>query len=1072
MEGTQERMYQGHKRSLFRYALLVMILGGSSIIPVFLASHSVWLQSASADTTSPSSKSNSSVLTFESEFNATYYDPHVLYDPISARLTENVYESLLWFDKTNSTVAIPWLAQSYSLSSDGKVASFTLRKNITFADGDPLNSTAIYFSLNRLLIEDSSSPFGHGIEGSWQIQQLENKSLSSFFGGSQNYTQSWANAVLDQNLVQITGPLTFDLHILNPDASLPYLLATSITAIIDPQFVMVRDMRLWTEPNASYLLPYPTLNGSLQNQIIQYLHDEVATCNAGITPSGCGWTYLDLSTEGSTAGTGPYYIESNSNSFSDLVLKANPHYWGGPDQYTGGIKLIPFFQTVDVKYVPMDADRTRDLTQAASANHAMITEIDPSRFYDVANSTEWLDQNKLVSIIPNVTLYGPFTNYFTLFAPFASNVTNPASRTFFSFQPFSDIRLRLAFADAVDLNSVNRRYFDNLGQIAPNVIPPGFPPSGAYNTTILPRYSYNLNETKDLLLQAMMHPITSFTFANGTVAPKGVFNNTFGCSVLNSRGRCDNPVVQTIPLLYETPPLGLAFSAGVFGDIASNINQISQTYNMGLTVIAQPTDNGTLFFNEIGFGNVRGSESYMYSLGYGSDYPWVLDMLFPMFYYGFPSINLNLSPAGSSSYAVPDSWNLTRMNDLYLGAFNASQKSDVSAVLSDANQMEKLANDEVLYLWMFYPRVFYSLTANLQGFYFNPSTFGYAAGIDFASLSLKTSAPQSFLQNDQLIFVIGGVAVSGATLGTLYVRRFYSRRHSTKSEGPILMSPPERQISQSSGSAVLVPGAQIPPKEELETPGAVVQIAISLPNETYVGKEFQLKLDVINTGKKVATLHKLEDFFPSGLQWSSNAHNDNLSTKFNDALINNLENNTLELHGKLLNPSQIVSFTFALKGQDPGERIFSPKITYSDESGKLYEQKSSSARIVVKPALEFTFQDEKAEIVFDYLVTSFIQDYMNQKLSPENSGWRTLPDISKRTRLPLYTIYQRGGGIGPLMIELKSRGLLEERVFKGERGRGGEILRTRVAYSRDNIKEYVSQRARDGPRNANLGRDT
>ena len=106
--------------------------------------------------------------------------------------------------------------------------------------------------------------------------------------------------------------------------------------------------------------------------------------------------------------------------------------------------------------------------------------------------------------------------YTTFFVPFSTNVSDPATGSYFKFQPFADLRLRLAFADSIDLNALNQQANNNLGQVAINVVPPGLPPEGVYNSSLLPRYSYNLNNSKNLLLQAMLNPITSFTFANGT----------------------------------------------------------------------------------------------------------------------------------------------------------------------------------------------------------------------------------------------------------------------------------------------------------------------------------------------------------------------------------------------------------------------------------------------------------------------------------------------------------------------------------------------------------------------------
>src|SRR5580693_7431978 len=117
----------------------------------------------STSTTSLTSSSSSSgpvptTFTYENAETPEYLDPGVSYFSYDYNIMQNVYEPLLWYNASCSTCVIPWLAQSYTVSSDQKVYSFTLRSGITFADGEPLNSTAVYFSLNRLLVFDGSTP--------------------------------------------------------------------------------------------------------------------------------------------------------------------------------------------------------------------------------------------------------------------------------------------------------------------------------------------------------------------------------------------------------------------------------------------------------------------------------------------------------------------------------------------------------------------------------------------------------------------------------------------------------------------------------------------------------------------------------------------------------------------------------------------------------------------------------------------------------------------------------------------------------------------------------------------------
>src|SRR6185437_2079312 len=100
--------------------------------------------------------------TYEAAETPEYLDPGVAYFSYDYNIYQNVYEPLVWYNGTCSTCIIPWLAQGYNVSADLKTYTFTLRQGITFADGEPFNSTAVYFTLNRLLTFDGSTPNAHG----------------------------------------------------------------------------------------------------------------------------------------------------------------------------------------------------------------------------------------------------------------------------------------------------------------------------------------------------------------------------------------------------------------------------------------------------------------------------------------------------------------------------------------------------------------------------------------------------------------------------------------------------------------------------------------------------------------------------------------------------------------------------------------------------------------------------------------------------------------------------------------------------------------------------------------------
>ncbi|MDG7007760.1 MAG: hypothetical protein JRN06_05910 [Nitrososphaerota archaeon] len=672
-------------------------------------------QSTSATTTTqstiPTGKVPSSI-TYETVSTIQFLDPQVSYDIYGASVEQNVYEPLLWFAGANGVNVVPWLAQNYAISSGGHTFTATLRSGVKFADGESLNSSDVYFTYNRLLVMDGSAPIGHGTQASWIMQQLLNASLSTTLCGcSQTYGNSYVSAVLGENFVTMLSPNKVQLNIMNPNGALPYILGNLWANIVAPDWVMQHDLALWTQSSLGYTLPYPTLSGSLTQRMDQYFDDYSATCNSGATPKGCAATYLDSSTGGSLAGTGPYTVQSVNTATNVITLQANPGYWGGPN---GTIHAqIP---TVIYRYVPDQTTREIDLQNAAASGQAMVIDVATTNIYDVANRATWLTQGKLQSSLSGVSIYGPFTQYATYFIPLDTNVTNPFTGTFYSFQPFADLRFRQAVADSVNLTLIDQQVNNNLGTVANEVEPPGIPPTGAYNSSLKTNYQYDPGMVQQLLLSAMENPITSFKFENGTAAPSGLFSNAFGCTQLGSNNQCAHPTPQTFSLVYAE---GDTVDQAILGQIAQTINNVSATYNMGLTVSTTPLPCGQMT-TEAFSGQVYGwAES---CFGWFDDYPWSLDFLGPI-----------LSPGGI--YTGPGGWNLAQMGIYWNAAQAASAAGNNAGVVKATNQMAALGNKDVSDIWTFYPDIYMVMTSNVKGFYFNPAIYTTGEPQYFAALS-------------------------------------------------------------------------------------------------------------------------------------------------------------------------------------------------------------------------------------------------------------------------------------------------------------------------------------------------
>jgi peptide/nickel transport system substrate-binding protein len=77
-------------------------------------------------------------------------DPHVKQDVSAATFTLNIYDNLLRY-QGNPPEIVPWLAESYAVSDDGKMWTFHLRHGVNFHDGSELTAEAVCFSFERLL---------------------------------------------------------------------------------------------------------------------------------------------------------------------------------------------------------------------------------------------------------------------------------------------------------------------------------------------------------------------------------------------------------------------------------------------------------------------------------------------------------------------------------------------------------------------------------------------------------------------------------------------------------------------------------------------------------------------------------------------------------------------------------------------------------------------------------------------------------------------------------------------------------------------------------------------------------
>ena len=85
-------------------------------------------------------------------------DPDTNYQLAGNQVTTALYEGLLDYAPDSSTEIIGLLAEDWTVSDDGLTYTFTLRDGLTFADGTPLDSTALQYGFERRSNEAVQSP--------------------------------------------------------------------------------------------------------------------------------------------------------------------------------------------------------------------------------------------------------------------------------------------------------------------------------------------------------------------------------------------------------------------------------------------------------------------------------------------------------------------------------------------------------------------------------------------------------------------------------------------------------------------------------------------------------------------------------------------------------------------------------------------------------------------------------------------------------------------------------------------------------------------------------------------------
>ncbi|HSR71484.1 MAG TPA: ABC transporter substrate-binding protein [Kiloniellales bacterium] len=135
-------------------------------IKVAVAATAVLLVTSAANAQAPK-QGGQMVVTYKDDISTL--DPAIGYDWQNWSMIKSLFDGLMDY-KPGTTELIPDLAESYSVSNDGLVYTFNLRKGVKFHNGRELTSTDIKYSIERSVNPTTQSP-GQGFF--WQIKGFD-----------------------------------------------------------------------------------------------------------------------------------------------------------------------------------------------------------------------------------------------------------------------------------------------------------------------------------------------------------------------------------------------------------------------------------------------------------------------------------------------------------------------------------------------------------------------------------------------------------------------------------------------------------------------------------------------------------------------------------------------------------------------------------------------------------------------------------------------------------------------------------------------------------------------------------
>jgi peptide/nickel transport system substrate-binding protein len=145
-------------------------------------------------------------------------DPHHSFEVTGSDLLKNVYDQLFVIDETKSSAELlPGLAESFTVSADGRTFTFAIRRNVRFHSGNALTAADVAFSLRRPLLINRTPAFMYRSVGLTRDNVAETVRQTGDFEVQVTFDKAYAPSLI-QNLFTATIGSVLDSRLVEQNA--------------------------------------------------------------------------------------------------------------------------------------------------------------------------------------------------------------------------------------------------------------------------------------------------------------------------------------------------------------------------------------------------------------------------------------------------------------------------------------------------------------------------------------------------------------------------------------------------------------------------------------------------------------------------------------------------------------------------------------------------------------------------------------------------------------------------------------------------------------------------------------